>query len=62
MLTMKSILWLIQTLSYWKKVLHICDITLTLDFIFRLVLCSLENISFNIICQNVLEGIMQFTC
>ena len=31
-----------------------------LDFIFRLLLCSREIISFNIICLNVLEGIKQF--
>ena len=33
---------------------------MTLDFIFRLVLCSHEDDSFNIICLNVLEGIIQF--
>ena len=32
----------------------------TLDFIFRLMLCSHEDVSFNIICLNVLEGIIQF--
>ena len=32
---------------------------MTLDFIFRLVHCS-ENVSFNSICLNVLEGIKQF--
>ena len=32
----------------------------TLDFIFRLVLYSHEDVSFNIIFLNVLEGIMQF--
>ena len=32
----------------------------TLDFIFRLVHCSSEDVSFNIICLNVLEGIKQF--
>ena len=32
----------------------------TLDFIFRLVHCSSEDVSFNIICPNVLEGIKQF--
>ena len=31
-----------------------------LDFIFRLVLCSHEDVSFNSICLNVLEGIKQF--
>ena len=31
-----------------------------LDFIFRLVICSREDVSFNIICLNVLEGIKQF--
>ena len=39
---------------------RICEITKTLDFIFRLVLCSREDVSFNIICLNVLEGIKQF--
>ena len=33
---------------------------LTLDFIFRLVLYSHEDVSFNIIFLNVLEGIIQF--
>ena len=39
---------------------RICEITVTLDFIFRLVLCSREDVSFNIICLNVLEDIKQF--
>ena len=38
----------------------ICEIMVTLDFIFRLVHCSSEDVSFNIICLNVLEGIKQF--
>ena len=34
---------------------------MTLDFIFRLMLCSCEDVLFNIICLNVvLEGIKQF--
>ena len=33
---------------------------MTLDFIFRLVHCSSEDVSFNITCLNVLEGIKQF--
>ena len=33
---------------------------MTLDFFFLLVLYSHEDVSFNIICLNVLEGIMQF--
>ena len=33
---------------------------MTLDFIFWLVHCSSEDVSFNIICLNVLEGIKQF--
>ena len=37
-----------------------CEITVTNDFIFRLVLCSREDVSFNIICLNELEGIKQF--
>ena len=32
----------------------------TLDFIFRFVHCSSEDVSFNIICLNVFEGIKQF--
>ena len=36
---------------------RICEITVTLDFIFRLVYCSHEDASFYIICLNVLEGI-----
>ena len=39
---------------------RICEITVTLDFIFRLVHCSCEDVSFNSICLNVLEGIKQF--
>ena len=39
---------------------RICEITDTLDFIFRLVLCSHEDVSFNSKCLNVLEGINQF--
>ena len=38
----------------------ICEKTVTLDFIFQLMLCSHEDVSFNIICLNVLEGIKQF--
>ena len=39
---------------------RICEITVTLDFIFRLVHCSGEDVSFNSSCLNVLEGINQF--
>ena len=39
---------------------RICEITVTLDFIFRLVHCSSEDVSFNSICLNVLEDIKQF--
>ena len=39
---------------------RICEITVTLDFIFRLVHCSSEDVSFNGIFLNVLEGIEQF--
>ena len=39
---------------------RICEIMVTLDFIFWLVHCSCEDVSFNIICLNVLEGIKQF--
>ena len=39
---------------------RICEITVTLDFIFRLVHCSSEDVSFNIICLDVSEGINQF--
>ena len=38
---------------------RICEIMVTLDFIFRLVLYSHERVSFNIIFLNVLEGIKQ---
>ena len=54
---MYLILWLIKTYSCWKMVWRICEITVTLDFIFRLVLYSHEDVSFNIICLNVFEGI-----
>ena len=33
---------------------------MTLDFIFRIMHCSSEDVSFNGICLNVLEGIKQF--
>ena len=39
---------------------RISEITVTLDFIFRLMHCSSEHVSFNSICLNVLEGIKQF--
>ena len=39
---------------------RICEIMVTLDIIFRLVLYSHEDVSFNIIFLNVLEGIKQF--
>ena len=39
---------------------RIWEITVTLDFIFWLMLCSHADVSFNIICLNVLEGIKQF--
>ena len=39
---------------------RICEITVTLDFIFRLVLYSREDLSFNSISLNVLEDIKQF--
>ena len=38
----------------------ICEIIVTLALIFRLVHCSCEDFSFNIICLNVFEGIKQF--
>ena len=38
---------------------HICEITVTLDFIFRLVHCCSEDVSFNSICLNVFQGIKQ---
>ena len=58
--TIYLILWLIKTLSYYKMVRRICEITVTLDFILRLVLCSHEDVSFNIICLNVFGGIKKF--
>ena len=39
---------------------RICEITVTLDFIFRLVHCSREDVSFNSICLILLEGIKKF--
>ena len=39
---------------------RICEIMVTLDFIFRLVHCSSKDVSFHIIYLNVLEGIKQF--
>ena len=39
---------------------RICEITVTLDIIFRLVHCSSEDVLFKSICLNVLEGIEQF--
>ena len=43
-----------------KMVQRICEVTVTLDFIFRLMLFSHEDVSFNIIRLNMLEGIKQF--
>ena len=40
--------------------LRICETMVTLDFIFQLVLYSHEDVLFNIIFLNVLEGIIQF--
>ena len=57
---MSLILWLIKILSYRKMVRRICEITVTLECIFRLVHCSSEDVSFNSICLNVFEGIKQF--
>ena len=39
---------------------RLCEIRVTLDFIFPHVHCSGEVVSFNSICLNVLEGIKQF--
>ena len=39
---------------------RICEITVTLDFIVRLVRYSSEDVSFKIICLNVLEDNKQF--
>ena len=39
---------------------RICEIMVTLDFIFRLVLYSHEDVSFNVIFLNVLEDIKQY--
>ena len=39
---------------------RICEITVTLDLIVRLVHCGSEDVSFNSSCLNVLEGIKQF--
>ena len=39
---------------------RICEITVALDFIVRLVHCSSEDVSLKIICLNVLEDIKQF--
>ena len=39
---------------------RICEIMVTLDFIFRLVLYSHGDVSFNIIFLNVLAGVKQF--
>ena len=39
---------------------RVCEIMVALDFIFRLVHCSSEDVSFNSICLNVSEGMKQF--
>ena len=57
---MLLILWLIKTLRYWKIVRRMCEISVTLDFIFQLAHCSSEDVSFNSVCLNLLEGIKQF--
>ena len=38
---------------------RVCEITVTLDFIFRLVVSSTEDVLFNISCLDELEGIEQ---
>ena len=50
-----------KTLSYWQMVRRISEITVTLDFIFRVVHSSSEDVSSNSICLNVLEDIKQFS-
>ena len=57
---MSLILWLIKTLSYYKNVRRIWEITVTLDFIFGLVLYGPEDVSFKSIFLNALEDIKQF--
>ena len=48
-LTMKLILWLIKTLIGCRKLVRrICEIMVTLDFIFRLLLYSHEDVVCNI--------------
>ena len=49
-----------KTFKLLKMVRRICDIMVTLDFIYRLVRCSREDVSFNSICLKVLVGIKQF--
>ena len=39
---------------------RVCEITVTLEFVFRLVHCSREDVSFNSVCLNLLDGIKQF--
>ena len=39
---------------------RICEIMVTLDFIFRLVLYSHEDVSFNIIILDVMVAVIQF--
>ena len=39
---------------------RICEITVTLEFIFRILHCSREDVSFNSFCLNLLEGFKQF--
>ena len=39
---------------------RICEIMVTLDFIFQLLHCSSEDVSFNSFCLHVLEDIKQF--
>ena len=36
----------LKTLSNWKIALHVSEIMMTLDFDFRLILCSLDTILF----------------
>ena len=38
---------------------RICEITATLVFIFRLMLCSHGDVSFKIVCLNMVEGIKE---
>ena len=53
---------IIKTLSYCKMVWRVFEITVALNFNFRPLLCSCEDVKFSNICINMFESINRLTC